>query len=239
MDALTAAATSATAVSTIGSHFMLDPATFAAGTEAGFSGFDFYFAGRGGALGDVSGDVVAAAFTFFEPGMVRTQWDLGRQVMAPADSAKAFTGCLETWAAAKVSDDVDVARLAELAAKVAAGTNPAAAPMFAGWRAVEAPADPKAAAVFQMNVLRELRNGLHGAAVMASGLTPAQAVAHRSPHMAPLFGWGEVDMTGVPEVWDGAEAATDVAMAHAFETLDDAERAEFTELANQLHTTCA
>lgn len=238
MDALTAATESASAVSTIGSHFMLDPATFARGAELGFAGLDFYFAGRGGALGDVSGDVVAAAFTFFEPTQVATQWDLGRNVMAPRQSAEAFRSCLETWTAAKVGDDLDAPRLAELAGKVAATASPAAAPMFAAWRTVEPPADPKAAAVFQCNVLRELRNGLHGAAVISTGLTPHQAVAHRTPQMLPIFGWGEADLTGVPDVWDQAEAATNKAMANAFSGLDDGERAEFVELANQLHETC-
>ena len=38
-----------------------------AGGELGFDGVDFYTAGRGGALGDVDGMVVAAAFVFFNP----------------------------------------------------------------------------------------------------------------------------------------------------------------------------
>ena len=46
---------------------MTDPATYAYGAELGFEGMDFYVAGRGGALGDVPADVVAAAFVFFAP----------------------------------------------------------------------------------------------------------------------------------------------------------------------------
>ena len=46
---------------------MLDPETNAAGLEAGYSSsFAFYFAGRGGVLGDVDADVVHAAFMFFD-----------------------------------------------------------------------------------------------------------------------------------------------------------------------------
>ena len=67
MDAITAAAQTAGAVSSVGSHFMLDGTTYAHGAGLGFAGLDFYVGGRGGVLGDVDADVVAAAFAFFEP----------------------------------------------------------------------------------------------------------------------------------------------------------------------------
>ena len=40
---------------------------------------------------------------------------------------------------------------------------------------------------------------------------------------------------GLQEVWDGAEARTDQAIAHAYEGLDDAERDELAVLAEALH----
>jgi hypothetical protein len=237
MDALTAATDTAVAISTVGGHFMLDGETYKRAAELGFAGLDFYFAGRGGALGDVCGDVVAAAFTFFEPGHVRTQWETGKTVMPPAQSAKEFAACGDAWAARKVSDDIDCTRLTELAGKVVANANPAGATMFAAWRNVAAPADPKAAAVHAMNQLRELRNGLHGGAVVSTGLTPDKAVWLRSPGMAPIFGWmAEPDLTGAKDVWDAAEAGTNKAIANALSVLDDAELGEFVELANQLHS---
>ena len=53
--------------------------------------------------------------------------------------------------------------------------------------------------------------------------------------MAPLFGWTELaDAEAVQTTWDGAEEATDRAMAHAFEVLDESERAELVRLANEL-----
>lgn len=241
MDALTAATETAAAVSAVGSHFMLAGGTYAKGASLGFAGLDFYFAGRGGVLGDVDGDAVAAAFTFFEPGHVRTQWELGRAVMPPVEAAKAFAACLDDWAAEKVSDDVDAARLAELAGRIAAAGDPSVAPVFAGWQAhIPSPTDPKAAAAHAMNALRELRAGLHGRAVLAAGLTPHQAVSHKTPHMLPIFGWpGPADLTDVPPAWDGAEAATSQAISAAYDALTDDERREFVELANHLHTTCA
>ena len=236
MDSLETAIATAPAISAVGSHFMLDGNTYKRGAELGFQGLDFYVCGRGGVLGDVDADVVSAAFTFLEPGNVRTLWDQGRAVMAPAEAAAAFAGCCADWAEAHVPDGFDAARLAELAGAVVATARPACATAFAGWRALPVPAAPKAAAVHQMNVLRELRNGLHGAAVIAAGLTPLQAVSLRSPQMVGLFGWPEpADTEGLQEAWAGAEAQTNVAMAHAFDGLTDGERVELVDLTGALH----
>lgn len=238
MDALAAAATTAAAVSTVGSHFMLDGNTYKRGAELGFAGLDFYISGRGGVLGDVDADVVSAAFAFFEPGNVRTLWDQGRAVMPPADAAAEFAACAGAWAETNVPDDLDAARLAELAGRVAASARPACAPVFAGWRAMPAPRAPKAAAVHQMNVLRELRNGLHSAAVVSAGLSPLQALSVRSPHMVALFGWPEpAPIDDLLPVWEAAEERTTQAIAHAYDGLDDAERDELVELAGALHET--
>jgi len=236
MDPRTAATTTAAAVNTIGSHFMLDGNTYKRGAELGFAGLDFYITGRAGVLGEVDADVVTAALTFFAPEHVRAQWEAGRSVMPAAKAAEAFAGCCAAWAEEHVPDDLDAARLAELAGTAVRSARPVCAPVFGGWRALPVPDAPKAAAVHQMNALRELRLGLHAAAVVSAGLTPLQAMSVRSPHMIPLFGWpGPVDTDGLQEIWDGAEDRTNSTMAHAFEALDDAERAELADLAGALH----
>lgn len=236
MDALAAATATAAAVSTVGSHFMLDGNTYKRGAELGFAGLDFYVTGRGGVLGDVDADVVAAAFTFFEPGHVRTQWEAGRAVMSPHEAAAAFAQCGRAWAEEHVPDDLDATRVAKLAGAVVTAARTACAPVFGGWRALPVPDSPKAAAVHQMNALRELRLGLHAAAIVSAGLSPLQALSVKTPHMAPIFGWSTLaDTDGLLELWEGAEERTTAAMAHAYEALDDAERAELTELAVALH----
>ncbi len=236
MDARTAAEKTAPAVSSIGSHFMLDGNTYKRGAELGFQGIDFYVTGRGGVLGDVDADVVAAGFTFFEPGHVRAMWEAGLQVMPAGRAAAEFAACCGSWAEDHVPDDLDAARLASLARTVASSARPACAPVFAGWRALPEPASPKAAAVHNMNVLRELRNGLHGAAVIAAGLSPLEALSIKTPGMAPLFGWPELaDVSDLQRTWDGAEDTTTSAIAHAYEALSDTERGELVDLAGALH----
>jgi hypothetical protein len=236
MDALAAAHATADAVSKVGSHFMLSGTTYKRGAELGFSGLDFYVTGRGGVLGDVDADVVAAAFAFFEPSHVRTQWEAGLAVMPAADAAAAFAACAYSWADAKVPDDLDAARLAELAGRVSDSARIACAPVFAGWRHMPAPDAPKVAAVHHLNGLRELRQALHSACVVAAGLSPLEALSLNQPSMAPLFGWAELaDTEGLQSVWDGAEEATTRAIAHAYEPLTASERAELAELAGALH----
>jgi hypothetical protein len=239
MDALVAAHATAAAVSTVTSHFMLDGDTYKQGAELGFSGLDFYVAGRGGVLGDVDAGVVTAAFAFFEPDHVRTQWELGTAVMPAAAAGAAFAACGYAWAESHVPDDVDAARLAELAAKISDGARLACAPIFAAWRTLEVPESPKASLIHHMNALRELRHGLHAACTVAAGLAPLQALSLKTPGMAPIFGWAAVAETDddLQAAWDRAEAATDVAIAHAYEALTEAEQTEFVERARHLHAT--
>ncbi len=232
MDSEEAARQTAPVIVSLPAGFMLDGATYAHGGELGFDGIDFYVAGRGGALGDVDGTVVAAVFVFFHPPTIVERWDRGRAVMAPDEAAQAFAGCLDAWAAAHLGDGIDYARLAELEGKVIAAASPAAAPLAAVWAALPEPKEPKALALHRMNILREWRGAIHGAAVVASGLEPLDAVMVRTPGMAGLFGWPEPHPDPMPykTQWADAEKATNRAIARAYAHLDAAERAEFVEL---------
>ena len=156
--------------------------------------------------------------------------------MPAAEAAAEFAACAYTWAESHVPDDVDSGRLAELAAKAADGGRVACAPVFAAWRRLPVPASAKAAAIHHMNSLRELRQQLHAACVVALGVTPLEAVSVNSPGMAGLFGWPELAETdGVTETMAKAEEATNRAIAHVFDALTETERDEFVELAVALN----
>ena len=229
------AAACAGAVSGIAANFMLDPSTYAAGAEQGFSGLDFYAAGRGGVLGRVDADEVSAAFTFFEPGVVRTQWELGSSVMEPPDASKAFIAAGHRWATEHLDADAcDWARLAELLGRVNAAAPDVFGPLFAGWRNLPEPdgADPRALALHRLNVARELRFAAHAAAVRSAGISAPEAMAVRSPQMAGLFGWNELpDVTDdLRSRWEAAEAETNRSLAPAYAVLDEGERSELVKL---------
>lgn len=227
------AATTADGISNIAAKFMTSGDTYRKGAELGFAGLDFYVTGRGGVLGEVDADVVAASFTFLNPEMVRAQWEAGCKVMSPAKAAAAFAECAYAWADSHLSDDLDLVRLAELAGKVVDAANPAGAPVFAGWRAALAvPDEPKHRAIHHLNGLRELRGGLHNGATLASGMSPLEAVVVRTPQMAPIFGWlGDLpDPDTNKDRWQEAEEGTNRAMARAFQCLTDDERRELAAL---------
>ncbi|MHB8438737.1 MAG: SCO6745 family protein [Acidimicrobiales bacterium] len=238
MDALDAATRTTDAVSYLPAGFMLDAATYAHGAEIGFDGIDFYFAGRGGALGEVPGSVVAATFVFFEPQHAAQAFERGCKVRPPSEAADEFAGCLARWSEEHLPGDVDYARLAELLGRVIAGSSPAAAPLFAAWAARPEPDAAPAKALHRLNVIRELRGGLHGAAVIAQGLAPLEALSVKTPFMAALFGWGEplADTSAFADAHSRAEAATNRAIATGFDSLEPSERDELVELLATAHS---
>jgi hypothetical protein len=83
-------------------------------------------------------------------------------------------------------------------------------------------------------VLRELRGGLHGAAVVAHGLTPHCALTIRTPEMLGIFGYDapapDADDAASHTAWADAEVATDRMIAPAYGALDAAERGELGDL---------
>ena len=227
-------------IGNMGGAFMMDGATYARGAELGFSGIDFYVLGRGGVLGDTTPDVVSSAFFFWNPEQVQTQWELARKVMEPAKAALEWAALCHAYGDTHLPDLDALDRFSEIAAKVCDAASPAGAALFAGWRSLPVPgADrPKARAQHYLNALRELRGGLHGGAVLAMGLSPAEAVVVHSPGMAPVFGWDAaaipVDDSSKGE-WKVAEAGTDLAMARVLHSLSTDECAEFETLVLALH----
>ena len=237
MRAEDAARATANAVVAVPAGFMMDGDTYKRGSALGFEGIDFYTAGRGGALGDVEGPVVAAAFVFFNPIVVVDAWERSGSVMPRRQAAEAFASCMHSWSADHLGDDVDYARFAELLGRVIATAPLAAAPLFAAWTRLPEPADPKALALQRLNLIRELRGGVHGAAVVAFGLQPLEAVLVKTPFMANLFGWPEPypDVGRCRETWEQVEAATNRVVARAYGALEPGELTELVELATAVH----
>ncbi|HXW36250.1 MAG TPA: hypothetical protein VEJ87_16865 [Acidimicrobiales bacterium] len=211
-------------------QFMLDSETYTQSSDLGFEGIDFYFTGRGGALGSVDGNVVAAAFVFFNPQTVCESWKRGTAVIAPDKAAHTFASFCHSWARDHLADEsengrIDYARIAELTGKVISNADAAGAPVFAGWRALPEPDDSKELALHRLNALRELRGALHGASVITHGLRPVEALMVKTPFMAALFGWNEdlPDAEQFRSRWEAAESSTNEMMGRALSVLDSDE----------------
>lgn len=211
--------------------FMMDGATYKHGGDLGFDGVEFYVAGRGGVLGPCDADVVASAFVWFNPGYVRKMWERGTEAMTPESAAAEFAGCCHRWAENHVGDGVDAARLAELAGRIVDEASPSGAPLFAGWRRLDVPQSPKAKALHHINALRELRGGLHGGAMLGTGLQPQEALGIGAPAMAPIFGWEQLPpVEGLQAQWQQGEDATDRALAVHYRVLSSDELDELVAL---------
>ena len=139
-------------------------------------GLDFltsYVGGRGAFLGDPAGAVVAAAFAWFEPGLVTTLWDAARAVVAPEQLVQARD---ESTAASlrEVLAGEDPAEVASLLADAAEAADGMGRPLFSGRRADGRPADAVHCLWWACGLVREHRGDSHVAAAAAAGLNPVE-----------------------------------------------------------------
>lgn len=230
---------SAQAVHDLAAAFMLDLATYMTASEAGYEGTSFYFAGRGGVLGDVDAEPVYEAFVFFPLDTVRAGWESAAGIESREESARRFAECGHRWASDHLPQDaVAYGRLAELAGKVVAAADGTTAPVFTGWRELPEPSGERELVLHRMNALRELRAARHGAAVVEVGLEPIDAFMVKSPYMAAIFGWPEPEEgpdESTREKWERAEEITNELFGADLAVLDAGERAEFCELASAVN----
>jgi hypothetical protein len=217
-----------------GTSWMLAPETFGPGIEAGFSGLDFYFCGRAGAMGDVHADVVVASIALLGPEATRSNWEAGRRVMPPRQAAELFAEACAEHGRRTFPDDIDTTQLAQLAGSVIDAADCSGLPLFAAWRTMPVPPDPKGAASHQLNVLREFRGGAHAAAVISHGLRPVEAsLVLGGTRNAAFLGHLEPypDVTDDMKVArEAAERSTTTIVAPAFAALSEPEREQFVEL---------
>jgi hypothetical protein len=184
------AAAAKPAVSDIGGLFMVDQATRDRGAALGIKAWPFYYGGRGGVLGDVDADVVAASFVFFPPDRLRSGWEKALAVRPAAELAAEFALACHDWGRRHLAGAPQLEELAELLERIVQGAPVSAAPLFAGWRAMPLPDDPPARVAQLLHVLREQRGGAHTVAVLASGLAPLEAViCGEGEGQAEFFGW--------------------------------------------------
>src|SRR5947208_9929816 len=109
--------------------------------QLGLTGWAFYVAGRGGALGDVRPDTVAAAMAFIAPEAVRNGWESARKVASPVEVAAHNLAECCRWGTEHLESFYDLPRLVELAERVVVEADASGLPLFAAWRAMPIPDD--------------------------------------------------------------------------------------------------
>ncbi len=198
----------------IGALHYFGPKAKAAAESLGIDQFRFYFAGRGGVLGEVDTEVMLSTFGYFNPDLVAKMWSTSKE---RCDVTAAATAQLQV--AYDIGDELlaDVEGLAESAAALGVLMNSvdvAGLPLFAGFLAQPVPTSPAHAFMHQAILFRELRGSIHLAAIAAAGCRSRVAHQIRRPNDLEMFGYTEP--IEVPDAeraaYDAVEPLTNAAM---------------------------
>ncbi|MBX9983358.1 MAG: evbL [Mycobacterium sp.] len=217
------------------SVFMLHPETFAESIAAGYQNpLAGYVAGRGGVLGDVSGETVSAAFAVFEPESLGAMWEEGVAVRGAAGAAELYWRQTADFGRKHLAAAAGLDRLAQLGEKIIAATPGAGLPLYAGWRTMPLADDAPARALQVMFVLRELRAAVHFDVLAQSGISPVEAhMLNKGPEYTRMFAWPEPydDGSDKKDRYAEVEDTTNRRMAEIFgAALDPAEADELARL---------
>lgn len=216
----------------IGTAAYLSPDIAAWAAEWGWTNpFAFYFAGRGGMLGDVGQDVVTSALGWFAPDAVHAMYSEGIGVAGATTAAARMAEAHGKWGEKHYGGVDEVSEIVEVTEELVDGLEGSAIPLFVGWRDAARAASAAGRAAQLMQILREWRGGIHLVATTAVGLSPLEAIlTNEGPGQAKFFGWSEPfpDFTAIKAKHDEAEEITDRLCASALaDALEPAKYARF------------
>jgi hypothetical protein len=216
----------------IGSAAYLSPDVAGWAAEWGWPNpFAFYFAGRGGMLGDVGPEVVTSAFGWFAPSAVHAMFSEGIGVAGSTGAAERMAEAHERWGEKHYGNVEDVEGIVAVTEELVDGLEGSAIPLFVGWRDAPRSESPAGRAAQLMQILREWRGGIHLIATTAVGLSPLEAIlTNEGPGQAKFFGWPEPfpEFAAMKARHDEAEAITDRLCASALAAaLEEARYSDF------------
>jgi len=186
-------------VSDLGGRYYFAPASLHRAAALGLNPSQWYFLGRGGALGDVDAAVVDAALGYFAPSVVRRYWDSGRSILPPHAAAAAHIECCRDFGRQHLDGAPFLASFVPAAAKVLAVASSLALPLFAGVKSFALPGDLAGAATQAVTAIREFGGGVHLLAIAAVGLDPKKAHWLTRPDAWESFGYQATDAPDVTE----------------------------------------
>ncbi len=197
----------------IGTAIYLSPDVMTLAAESGWANpFAFYFAGRGGMLGDVNAHVVTAAFGWFEPNAVAAMYTEGVGVAGAKAAAARMAEAHGEWGATHYAGVEGIDDIVAVAEQLVDGIEGSAIPLFVGWRDAARSDDAPGRVAQLMQMLREWRGGFHLVATTAVGLSPLEAIlTNEGEGQAKFFGWSEpfADVSAIKAKHDEAEEITD------------------------------
>lgn len=219
--------------------YYFTPETIARGTELGLKGPQFYFIGRGGLLGDCDASVVAAAFGYFNPDVIRRAWESSCTMITPREAGLAHWLCSAETGRAKLAGVPNLAAFVEAADAVNNAADPEGLALYAAFKSAPLVDDLPGRAMQLVSILREFRGSAHLIAIRASGLTGKQAHFIKRPNDVAMFGWTPEDAPHIDDstraALDAAERLTDAIVMPAYAVLNDAQRTALVDGAQAVH----
>jgi hypothetical protein len=211
--ALAAVQATSVPIHDIGTAIYLSPDVLGWAAEWGWANpFAFYFAGRGGMLGEVTPDVVTAAMGWFAPPAIAAMFTEGASVTGARGAAERMAEAHGMWGDKYYAGVDGLDQKVAVTEELVGGLEGSAIPLFVGWRQASPSATAAGRAAQLMQMLREWRGGLHLVATTAVGLSPLEAIlTNEGEGQARFFGWNEpfADVSAIKTKHDEAEAITD------------------------------
>jgi hypothetical protein len=138
-----------------------------------------YFASRAAPMGPVPAEVVMATFYNFHPAMVRRAmaeaWARAAPAAVTAARLRLADRTLRAWLGDEAIASADVAEAARLARRSAEQASPVGRPLFAGYTALEWPAEPHLVLWHATTLLREHRGDGHVSALVGEQVDGCEA----------------------------------------------------------------
>jgi len=163
-------------VQVLGGKFMTSPELAAVEAEVGLPPRSLYLRGRSAVLGDVPPKVAAELFGIFPHWLFEFVLPPAMAALDAPSAVRAYAESSARWSRVNLSAVSEPGRLAELLFRVADAADASGLALFAGWRNAERPAGDVERLGFALMLFRELRGGLHFAALRAVGVTVPEAV---------------------------------------------------------------
>jgi hypothetical protein len=188
---LAASRAAAHPIQRVGATWLLHPEQFEASLKAGYEHpFAGYFAGRAGVLGDAEAPAVDAMLGIFGPGVTDMFWAMGTPVHGARGGAELYFGQAAEWARPRLSGVDGLDRFVELGEKVIAGAPTVGLPLFAAQSRLPRVEDAPGRAMQVLVLLRELRFGIHLAAMTVAGMPVQEAhLLNQGEEYAAMLGF--------------------------------------------------
>ena len=209
--------------------YYFSPSTITVGKSLGLKGMEFYVAGRGGALGDCEGSVVAAAFGYFNPIIINAAWTLAIAKHPARTIGSMHYECAAVVGREKHSALPNLAEFVSAMQKVFDAMDPDGLALFAAFKSLPLVNDLPGRAMQLAASLREYRGSAHLVAVRASGVSGIQAHFIKRPKDMKNFGWSESEYPIVNDETRArmvaTEKLTDALCIAPYSVLNETERA--------------